>query len=260
MATRILSSLYMLPLLYLLYLGGIPMCIAGAVLLCQGLKEYRNAVSTSEFKLPTSFIYILPLISLFIGIDVLNSGKFICSILFITAIWMILIMLSNIRKNIKKSIGILFGVIYIVVGIQSIVYVRILFENGLVYSFLIFVITVVCDSMAYFTGKLFGKTKLCPDVSPNKTIEGSVGGVIFTIIACIVYGNMFSLNISFMVFVGFLGSIICQIGDLMASKLKRLVKIKDFSNLIPGHGGVLDRLDSALMVSQFIFFTVLVLS
>ena len=125
--------------------------------------------------------------------------------------------------------------------------------NGELFTWLIFVITIVSDSMAYFTGKMFGSHKLIPSVSPNKTVEGSLGAIFFTVIACFLYSFLLGVKIPYLIVIGILGSISSQCGDLIASKVKRYAGIKDFSNLIPQHGGILDRLDSALLVSQFIF-------
>ena len=114
------------------------------------------------------------------------------------------------------------------------------------------------DSFAYFTGSFIGKHKLCEKISPKKTWEGAIGGsVVGTIISTFFY--LFVINSSanlFLVFgITLLLTIIGQIGDLFFSSIKRHYKIKDFSNLIPGHGGVLDRFDSIIfVVLTFILF------
>ena len=111
-------------------------------------------------------------------------------------------------------------------------------------------IATVTDTFALFGGKMFGKTKLCKDISPNKTIEGSiVGTIVGTIVGSLFYifliGNR---SIWIIVLLTFILSIFGQFGDLFFSSIKRNHKIKDFSNVIPGHGGILDRLDSLLFV------------
>jgi len=120
-----------------------------------------------------------------------------------------------------------------------------------------FVITFTCDSGAYFVGCAVGKHKLAPHVSPNKTIEGSVGGMAAGIVCALIYGlilRLCGIRIQFVVMLiyGFLGSIVCEIGDLAFSAVKRLVGIKDYGNLLPGHGGVLDRFDSLMFVAPFV--------
>ena len=114
----------------------------------------------------------------------------------------------------------------------------------------------VTDTMAYFTGRLFGKHKLAPDISPKKTIEGSIGGSICCAIAFVLLGVIVSFvvpdsspNYIFLAVSGLVISVISQAGDLIMSAMKRHYGIKDFGNLLPGHGGILDRMDSMLAVS-----------
>ena len=125
------------------------------------------------------------------------------------------------------------------------------------YLILIFIFT---DTFAMFMGMLFGRHKLIPKVSPKKTVEGSVlGSLIGTVVAVVFYHFLVApISISIII-VTLLLSIIGQIGDLIFSKLKRENNIKDYSNLIPGHGGILDRLDStiAIMLGFLIFYTML---
>ena len=113
----------------------------------------------------------------------------------------------------------------------------------------------VCDSFALFTGMAFGKHKLAPYVSPKKTVEGSVGGLVFAVLACILYtvvlDKAFSLSLPLWsaVLYGIVGSTAGQIGDLSLSVIKRGAGIKDYGNLFPGHGGVWDRFDSILFAA-----------
>lgn len=111
-------------------------------------------------------------------------------------------------------------------------------------------VATVTDSFALFGGKLFGKTKLCKDISPNKTVEGSLVGTIFGTIAGVIFYTFMigNRNLGIVILLTFMLSIFGQFGDLFFSSIKRDYKIKDFSNVIPGHGGILDRLDSLLFV------------
>ena len=121
-------------------------------------------------------------------------------------------------------------------------------------SILTFASPSICDTFAYFGGTLMGKRKLCPGISPKKTVAGSIfallGGIVSSIV--LIYLQHFwqsTIGSSLLLFAGLMIGIFSQLGDLYASKLKRLVNIKDFSNLIPGHGGIMDRLDSILISS-----------
>ena len=111
------------------------------------------------------------------------------------------------------------------------------------------------DTGAYFAGRAFGKHKLCPAVSPNKTVEGCVGGFIGSIVGMIVYHLIVKATISLdlgwvmIIVLGIVGSLLGQIGDLSFSVIKREYGIKDYGTIFPGHGGVLDRFDSVLFVS-----------
>lgn len=112
-------------------------------------------------------------------------------------------------------------------------------------------ITIIGDTFAMLFGMLIGKHKLVPDVSPKKTIEGSIGGfLIAVIVAVIIYVNIVGTLSFNLILVTSLLAIISQLGDLVFSKFKRDYKIKDFSNIMPGHGGILDRLDSIFFVSM----------
>ena len=146
-----------------------------------------------------------------------------------------------------------FGIFYVCILIDFIVLTMNDFEMGKIYVWLVFIIAFMTDIFAYFSGYLFGKHKLIPKVSPKKTIEGSIGGIMGSTIACIVFGYLFNINLAVVVFLGFFGSIVAQIGDLFASSIKRYVGIKDYGKLIPGHGGILDRFDSVILVSPFVY-------
>ena len=115
----------------------------------------------------------------------------------------------------------------------------------------LFLITILTDTFALFIGKSFGKHKLAPLISPNKTIEGAVGGsVVATILASLFYIFVVKdySSIIIVIVLTFVLSLVGQLGDLIKSSIKRHAGIKDFSNLIPGHGGILDRLDSIIFV------------
>ncbi len=119
------------------------------------------------------------------------------------------------------------------------------------------------DTGAYFCGSFFGKHKLCPIISPKKTVEGAIGGIIVSFVSaflvCFVFKNYIFdsdvlINYYLVALVGFLGPIISMIGDLSFSFVKRTCNVKDFGNVIPGHGGVLDRIDSVIFLSPFVCF------
>ena len=118
-----------------------------------------------------------------------------------------------------------------------------------------FIVAFISDAGAYFAGYFLGKHKLAPVVSPNKTIEGAVGGLLAAMLGMILYalildlGFHFDVNYLVAIVYGILGSAVGVFGDLLFSVIKRQTGIKDYGNLIPGHGGILDRFDSVMMVA-----------
>ena len=128
-------------------------------------------------------------------------------------------------------------------------------ELGNVYVLLPFVLAFMSDSCAYFAGRFLGKHKLAPTISPKKTVEGMFGGIAGAILGAVIFGLVLALgfqlkvNFLFAVVYGILGSLASVIGDLAFSVIKRQTGIKDFGKIFPGHGGILDRLDSLSIVS-----------
>jgi phosphatidate cytidylyltransferase len=143
--------------------------------------------------------------------------------------------------------------VYIGTGFHYLLITR-LSEHGIFWSLLICVCIVLTDTGAYFIGKLLGRTKLWPSISPNKTIEGSIGGVVVAVLAAICFSlyNPGLLSMGQAIKVGAVVAIVGQMGDLIQSAYKRARNIKDTGSLLPGHGGILDRFDSWLIVFPFV--------
>jgi phosphatidate cytidylyltransferase len=126
------------------------------------------------------------------------------------------------------------------------------YEGEIVLSLALFIWTN--DSFAYLVGKNFGKRKLFESVSPKKTIEGFIGGIIFAIIAGVIISYYFEMiSMTHWIALSLIASVLGTIGDLVESKFKRQANIKDSGNIMPGHGGLLDRLDSLLFVAPFVY-------
>ncbi|MCL1820174.1 MAG: phosphatidate cytidylyltransferase [Oscillospiraceae bacterium] len=134
-------------------------------------------------------------------------------------------------------------------------------DNGKFAVLFVFIIPIMTDIFAMFTGMLFGKRKLLPSISPKKTVEGSIGGIAGSMVFCVAYGfvlrYIFSFYVDFVLIaaLSLAGSVIGQIGDLSLSFIKRRFNVKDFGAIIPGHGGVLDRFDSLLFVAPLVEIT-----
>ncbi len=149
--------------------------------------------------------------------------------------------------------------VYSFVGFMTLIYMHDMIAGGQYFYLLAFIGAWITDIFAYFTGVLLGKHKLIPDVSPKKTVEGAIGGVVFCALSFVGFGLLYNtlwvaegaskLSLVMMAVIGVLVSIVSQIGDLSLSLLKRKYGIKDFGKVFPGHGGVMDRFDSVLAVS-----------
>ena len=152
-------------------------------------------------------------------------------------------------------------VTYVVVSFSAMSLIRYLdIDVGLYVLILILISSWLTDSSAYIVGSLMGKHKLIPEVSPKKTVEGAVGGLVFATLGFLLYGLIIDLfikgievnYIALAIFAPIL-SAVSQLGDLFASLLKRQHGVKDYGNIFPGHGGVMDRFDSMIAVSIFVY-------
>ncbi len=142
-------------------------------------------------------------------------------------------------------------------------YIRML-DHGLALVFLVFLGAWMPDTFAFFAGTLFGRHKLIPSVSPKKTVEGAIGAVVGAVVTFLVYGLLisyffnYSVNYLMLMFLALLCGVLAQFGDLSASVIKRECNKKDFGNLIPGHGGILDRIDSLIFIAPLVYYFLLV--
>ncbi len=145
-------------------------------------------------------------------------------------------------------------VMYVVVSFTALSMIRYI-DNGGYYIALAILSACITDIFAYITGRLFGKHKLAPQISPKKTVEGSAGGVIFAVISFVICGLIIdktadlSVNYVWLTVLAVILSVIGQLGDLLASAIKREHGVKDFGSVFPGHGGVMDRFDSIAAIA-----------
>lgn len=165
---------------------------------------------------------------------------------------------SHSKYNLADVCVLFAAAFYILMGFNSVIILHDTEQGGHVLYLAIFVSAWMTDVFAYFCGFLFGrggKHKLIPEVSPKKTVEGCIGGIVFCVVGMVIFGLLcnwlteYDSKIVMFAIGGVLASIVAQIGDLLMSYIKRYYGIKDFSQLFPGHGGVLDRFDSVLAVA-----------
>ena len=172
----------------------------------------------------------------------------------------ILIVIKYPKFSILDAAVTMFGGFYIVVGFSYFVFLDSM-ANGVFLVILALLGCISADTLAFFSGKLFGKKKLAPELSPKKTVAGSIGAFVGTVIVLMIYGTVLCFTGLYkdvpLYHYAILGAIIgglTQVGDLFASAIKRYSGIKDFGNLIPGHGGILDRCDGYLIVMPFVYY------
>ena len=189
-------------------------------------------------------------------------------IIFIIALHMITVVAKHGKRNYKDILSNGFLTIYIVLSMSCVWLAKETFDTATM--LLTFICAWSCDTFAYFTGRFLGKHKLIPHVSPNKTVEGSVGGVVGAMVICIVYllivKNVFDTNmlqwsnvvVEGAVY-GLVGGALSQLGDLIASAIKRDTGIKDLGWIFPGHGGFMDRFDSVMFIAPIMYILPMVI-
>jgi len=268
MLKRTLSALVLLPLLiFLLIYGGLPIKIAVGIVSLMGMREFYMAFSAKPR--PEHIIgYIFAIIYMFFTNQIIFGSNIfnIFSAAFILCMLIYLVIFHN-KTNIEEIFITLFGFFY-VCFLLSHVYLTRDFVNGKFFVWLIFLCAYGCDTGAYLVGMTMGKHKLIPSLSPKKTIEGAVGGVVIATALCMIFGVIVESKFTveyintplFCALTGLIGSILSQFGDLAASAMKRYTGIKDFGNLIPGHGGILDRFDSVLFTAPAVYYLMIFLS
>lgn len=162
--------------------------------------------------------------------------------------------LSKNKVTIDKIALVFAGIVYIGIGFRYMIATRLDGEHGLYWTLLLFVCIWATDSGAYFSGRAFGKRPLWPTISPKKTVEGALGGIVVSVVAAVCFSLYAPDLLPFgrAVGLGLVIAVVGQMGDLIQSAYKRIRGIKDTGAILPGHGGVLDRCDSWLIVFPFI--------
>lgn len=185
--------------------------------------------------------------------------EYIITVLFAIAVALFLYLMLNVNNihSFKPWVSVLIAVM-IMFFFKSMSSIREM-ENGVYLLGMTVLVAMITDIFAYFIGKGCGKHKLAPTISPKKTIEGSIGGTVSAVIILVLIAsvldvtNVKSINYGTLIVYLLLASSIAQFGDLALSSVKRIVGIKDYGNLLPGHGGILDRFDSLLFVLPFTY-------
>lgn len=259
---RWITGVVALPLIYYLVAGGgIVFSVFIAAVSILTLWEYFNIVLSTD-KTPAH--QLICIVAYLISFIFILSGHYGLSVSFggILSVNLLLtgmLSLPIFKKDTKIPFVIVkqsFGLVYISLFLSYLVLIRNDGGEGAAWIFLILLIIAAGDTGAFYVGSYFGRHKLCPWVSPKKTIEGSVGGLMSNIIIAIIFKTILLPSlptlqcIIFAVLIGIAG----QAGDLFESEFKRAAGVKDSSNLLPGHGGFLDRIDALLFASPVAYF------
>ena len=265
MKTRIISAIVALLIFIPIFIkGGMLFDVAVFVLAVLGLKEFLE-VKKSKKEMPF-FIEFISYISLGLIIFFNSSNNYLLSVdyrmvagLFLTFLIPTVLYHDRSLYSINDAFYLIGGVFFLGVSFSLFTLLR---NEGMEILLYLLLISIFTDTFAYFVGMLIGKNKLLEDISPKKTIEGMIGG---TVLSVIIASNFYytvidsSLPLYIIIFMTTFLSIIGQCGDLVFSAIKRYYGKKDFSNIMPGHGGILDRLDSIVFVALgFMFFISLI--
>ncbi len=252
MKKRIISAIVALAIVIpLIIIGGKPYIIGVGVISILALKEIFD-LKQSHKPIP-DIIKLLNIICLLLLVYSEFDGYSLAFGLSYRAIAITLIILliptlfyKNDKYTTKDALYLVGSTILLGLFFNALILIRVLDLKLLGY---LIIITTMTDTFAYIVGKLIGRNKVCPKISPNKTWEGCIAGTLLGSFIAIAYYSILISSITFKLLIVTVGlSIVGQLGDLFFSKIKRENKIKDYSNIMPGHGGILDRLDSICFV------------
>ena len=264
MKTRILAGLAMLPLLLIVYFGGWVLWAACLVIGVMAVYEFYKGFKALDVK--PSFpigaagavlLYIINLVACGGSLDGEIEYRWFMVWFFICVTASLLYLFKIEERRLEDGLATLAGLFYVVFFSFHITLIDQTDEYSIL-VWLVFITAFGTDIFAYFAGVTLGKHKLCPKISPKKSIEGSIGGILGSVILSGAFSMIFAEDMLIhCMIIGILGGIISQFGDLTASIFKRKMGIKDYGNLIPGHGGIMDRFDSVLFTGPMVYYYII---
>lgn len=253
---RIMSALIGIPLaIGVSYAGGVWFRIGVGIIILLGYYEYGNMMRNRGCRVPFLAGYLSVLCVIAYALtpgpipDLISGGVF-----FLILVFHGLAILLG-RISFDEMAFSFIGVFLFAWTLSHLILIRETFPQGFYYILLCFIITWSTDTGAYFFGRFFGRHKLSPVISPNKTVEGGVGGTVFCLLVVFALKTYFTqLSLALLLTLTLFASVAGQIGDLLESAVKRWAGVKDSGNVIPGHGGVLDRFDSLTLVAPLVYY------
>ncbi len=255
--TRLASGIVLMAVtITLMVYGGYPLFWVITAISLIGLYELYKAVGM-EKTVPALVGYISSIVTDWLLLK--NEYEYLLMwIIFTLMVFMACYVISYPKFNSEQITMLFFGIIYVTVMLSFVFKVRFV-QDGHLLVWFIYIGAWGSDTCAYCVGKLIGKHKMPSKLSPNKTIEGCLGGVAGAALIGFIFAVVFYDNKDIwwqLPLIGAVSSVISQIGDLAASAIKRNHDIKDYGNLIPGHGGILDRFDSIIFTAPVVYYLV----
>ena len=257
LSTRVASGIVLMAVtITLMVYGGYPLFWVITAISLIGLYELYKAVGM-ERTVPALAGYISSIVTDLLLLK--NEYEYLVMwIIFTLMVFMACYVVSYPRFNSEQITMLFFGIIYVTIMLSFVFKVRFV-QDGHLLVWFIYIGAWGSDTCAYCVGKLIGKHKMPSKLSPNKTIEGCLGGVAGAALIGFIFAAVFYDNKDIwwqLPLIGAVSSVISQIGDLAASAIKRNHDIKDYGNLIPGHGGILDRFDSIIFTAPVVYYLV----
>ena len=267
--TRLISGIVLVALAVgIVLLGGPVLMVTIAFLTLVGMWELYSAIGLTGGELATKGKSLgkmnILLAAAYVGAIVYEVVLFIfgekyllVSVILTLLLVLAVYVLTYPKFHADQVMGAFFGMAYLTLPLGCLYLVRER-PNGLIIVVLIFISSWGADTLAYCTGVLIGKHKMSPHLSPKKSVEGAIGGIVGAAVLGIIYALIVQQPVVIYAVIGAAGALISIIGDLAASGIKRDKGIKDYGRLIPGHGGILDRFDSMLFTAPVTYFLALV--
>jgi phosphatidate cytidylyltransferase len=248
----------MLPLLLIVYFGGNVLAIACFLIGIFGAREFLKGFENLEIHGEFAFVVGAAALLYAFGIGASQGGydpsPYYVLWFFLVTFVSMLFLFSPKHDKLEDAMVMMVSLFYIVFFSYHVYLVDGLTEYKIL-IWLIFITAFGTDIFAYFTGYLIGKHKLCPNISPKKTVEGAIGGALGSLGLCAAFAAALAPDLmKDCLIIGIAGGVISQFGDLTASIFKRKMGIKDYGNLIPGHGGIMDRFDSILFTAPMVYY------
>ncbi|MGJ7910686.1 phosphatidate cytidylyltransferase [Neobacillus sp. LXY-1] len=252
--TAVVAAALFLPIVFY---GKFPFVLLTYLLATVGLYELLRMKKINVFSVNGLLSFLFLWVILFPGryheiLDDFYYSKTELGIAFILLMLTYTVITKN-RFHFEDAAFSIMSAVYVGIGFYFFMETR---EAGLVYIFYSLFIIWATDSGAYFIGKAMGKNKLWPEISPNKTVEGFIGGVVCSLVVAALFAHFSKIDAGFITLLGvtMVLSVFGQIGDLVQSAYKRHFNVKDSGKILPGHGGILDRFDSLLFVWPLLHF------